>query len=340
MSLQTVRGSGPAAAGALAFLLSLGATFALLSWQEEDPGTRRGALDDASGGGRDADDLRANGVQAPTWRVGQAWRVHFARTGDSCDLVVAFVDDAGYTQGAACEDAARIMATDAVFDRPYLGYFGRDLSGHTAEGAVRFYDWPLVDGKRWRATWEGQPVFVQARFEPQLPAGPSKAEPGYSLRMTLPAEDEGDGALVATYDYVPSMGWWSHFRLASGWRMEVRPLEGKAPAEAILANANQQVQGSHGPGDVLPTTFIVGRTEHMLVFQFLFDAPSLQRLQVTRPGGEVAYEDLFMPLESPETRTLFLDSVPGMWRVDVQRAGTGTAGYTVHAVTFTTLSLR
>lgn len=154
-------------------------------------------------------------VDAPEWRVGDAWTVetHGAGEPERATLVVASASGAMYEMRSTSEQMATF---DAVFDVSYLGDVrASDLAGHQQGQPIRFFAFPLEDGKSWTTTWDGQEISLRAGFSPSIPA-PGGAKPGFIIQGTT-----ADGQTYVEYDYVPALRWWSHIVFTEGYGFKV-----------------------------------------------------------------------------------------------------------------------
>lgn len=176
-------------------------------------------LDDA---GRDLrTDLTANDtLPAPKWEVGDVFEQHlYYGTADTRGehIQTMVVDDSGgcYQFGTTSQLAAR---TEATYDLPILGCIGKDKLGTTGFGAdwAWMYDFPLQDGKTWEGSvswmfnWNSN-SFVQADFTLTATYAPAINTftgdfPGFLISGVTE-----DGEEILSYNYVPAVGWFSHF---------------------------------------------------------------------------------------------------------------------------------
>lgn len=135
-------------------------------------------------------------LAAPAWSAGDAWEARGVPAGGPAEpfrLVVASAGGSGYVTAA---DSETIALYDALFDVSYVGDVGKDLSGSQQGSPVRFYDWPLEDGKTWTTTWDG--------FDVALVATRQVSGGGFDVVGTV------DGAPYVSYDYDPELRWFSH----------------------------------------------------------------------------------------------------------------------------------
>lgn len=319
----------PILGAAAALLLTLGLTVALLPGPEP-------LEDDISPAGAPVEALaRTSGVPAPAWRVGDAWVVRFEPSGFACMLVVAELGEAGPRQGASCEGAQFLAAEDAVFDYAFMGEFGPGLDGlRKDDPPVRFYDWPLVDGKRWETEWFGTDMEVTATYDAAIP-GPRGPEAGFRLVMAH------EGERLVSYDYLPSLAWWSRMAFASGFTMTVAPVEGPWHGEAVRAEATPRLELGYTFGLGPPTsTFVATEDDDMLLLRHVSEGMNLQQVRITDPDGVQVYQSTTTPLNpGAQSRMSYLAGVPGTWRVDAPRVGTGAVRILVDGVHLTTLAL-
>ena len=154
-------------------------------------------------------------VEAPEWRVGDAWTIDSSGAGESerATLVVVAADSGSYQLRSTSEQMATF---DAMFDVSYVGRIrASDLAGHQQDQPVKFFDFPMRDGSAWSATWDGIEVSLRAGFQPAI-ATPMGPQPGFVIQGTTP-----DGATYVEYDYVPALKWWTHIHFAEGYGFKV-----------------------------------------------------------------------------------------------------------------------
>ncbi len=89
----------------------------------------------------------------PEWRVGDYWG-YSDNLGNQFNLVVA--GDSGTSWDVRANDK-QIARFDALFDISFVGPTRKsDLAGQQGTEPVKFYDFPLVDGKSWMTPWDGE----------------------------------------------------------------------------------------------------------------------------------------------------------------------------------------
>lgn len=312
------------AAAFVAFLLSAGITAAVL----QPAGDSDAALSQAeSGGGAfpqvDGIDAAEAGVAAPEWRPGDSWRVTFPRSDFVCRVVVVEADEDGYRQGFACDGARYVAAEEASFDYAFLGRFDRSLGGVGEEESTRWFDWPLEDGKRWRTTLEDIEVEVEARYDPML-AGPEGVEPGFRLRMVH------EGEVVAAYDYLPSLGWWSELAYSNGFTMKVDAFRARWSGTAIDADAAPRFQ--HRGGTVLGGGAFSGtpRDELFRIHHQLSGTRS-GSFRITAPDGSTVVEETAILNGGTNANVQLVEAQEGQWTVEFPAFGTNVV-VLVHSI--------
>lgn len=320
----------PDVAGLIAFGVALVATVALLPVvaPPADPGLP------SEGDMVDAASMREEGLQAPVWSRGDAWRVQFPRTDFECALVVVAGNETdGYRQGAACDGQEGLATEEAIFAYAFLGDMGPGLEGRDRDGeSVTFFDWPLTDGKGWTTSWNGRELDVVATFSETL-EGPDGREPGFHIEMR--SEDE----VFATYDYLPSLSWWSDLQLANGFQMVVQGFEPGWEGEVSTAEAGLSLALGGSTLVPLSGSFSCEAEDDLLVLVRSWDPAAVRRLSVTTPsGGNAHSETALLPSSgSSEFSVAYMPPEVGTWQVDLLHAGMGArVDVEVHAVRFTT----
>lgn len=179
-------------------------------------------------------------AEAPVWSVGDAWSISTSGTGqdERAFLVVTAAGSDAYTLATTSEQMAGF---DAMFDVSYIGKIrASDLAGHQQGEPVKYFDFPLADGKTWTAKWDGFDVALTA----------TKKGDGFAIAGAV------DGAPYVEYDYAPEMKWWSHIhflqgdygftveRLQTGWTGTLA----SATAKVVYEGAPAAPLGSPGAG--------------------------------------------------------------------------------------------
>ncbi|MBW3581708.1 MAG: hypothetical protein KY455_01295 [Euryarchaeota archaeon] len=159
-------------------------------------------------------------LPAPTWEVGDVFEQHiyYGNADQNGEHIVTMVvDDGGdcYTVATTSQNAAKF---EVVFDLPILGCIEKE---HLQTSAFDtdwdwMYDFPLTDGK----TWDGKLDFLFnwndngiLNYEFTLTAAyASKIDtekgdfPGFVITGVT-----AEGEELLRYNYVPAVGWFSHF---------------------------------------------------------------------------------------------------------------------------------
>lgn len=324
----------PILAAGAALVLTLALTVAFLP-RGGDPPTEEAALGDAPAlTVLDPETVRARGVPAPAWRPGNAWTVSFEPSGFACRLVVMEPNASGYRQASACEGAPYLASEDAVFQYAFMGEFGEGLEGLRADAPpVVFYQWPLVDGKRWATEWFGFEMDVVATYDAKVP-GPRGEEPGFRLTMAH------EGETIVEYDYVPSIGWWSGIRIQGGFRMEVEAFDPEWRGEAYVARAEARLAIDGNTGFRFPRSFTVPPEDDLLLLVERNEGSTVQGLVLLDPDNDVAYNEVAPPLVgSQRFRATYLDPQPGDWTAVPLQVGGGGALTTVHGLQIEALTV-
>lgn len=286
--------------GAAAFALALVAAVLLMPPPAEDA-EPLGAL--ASRHGLDP------GAR-PTWREGDAWRVQFDDNDPICWFVVAHADAEGYRQGAWCPtDEAPIIATQlATRGVEYAGTLTPELGVVFEEEPIRWYDWPLEDGKSWSTSWHGQTATVTVSW--------SDEEERYQLVLCR----EG-GACAAEYDYDPALGWWSRITFESGYEFRVHERVEDWDRGHVLADAIERRHAEYGGVNldgVAParSTFDVDEGEDLVVVEIQRAGVHHHDFNLYRPAGSLAWTDSSSSLTGPEEYVWdVVEADAGQWSI-------------------------
>lgn len=282
-----------------------------------------------------ADEALAASAQAPTWVVGDAWRVQFADGDPICWLVVVEASEEGYQQGVWCptDEGPMISAQIAGFDVRYAGRFTRDLAavGFADDGGdeqTRFFDWPLEDGKRWGTVWYGDEVEIAATFDPDMGR----------FVLTMCAES---GDCIASYDYDPELGWWSEVDFNGGGRFRVRERADGWSGAVEVASASELLHmtrsgvGALSGASVSP--FAVGDEHDAVAFVAERLGTSAGRLEVRDGSGNSVYQGPL--LGDAGMGSYMLGGAPGTWLLVDATTSIATMEYWFRGVTMDTVTL-
>lgn len=254
-------------------------------------------------------ELAAAGLPVPEWRVGDAWTVEqYGPSGDSsCQLVVTAADS-NYMLRPTCETLAQ---ADAAFDMSYVGPIGRDhLSGAQQGTPVRFFDFPLTDGKTWTTKWDGIDVTLTATFVASLAAPGAGSAPGFAIVGTT-----ADGETYVTYDYAPALKWWTAIDFAEGYGTRVTKFEEGWTGTYKTATTNLAYE-SPGNGLLVPATFGVseGQTSLLLILSGRLGGHSFA-VNLVDPDGTTQYQRVENAGEGGFFEVVTLPAIPGDWKL-------------------------
>lgn len=123
-----------------------------------------GCTDDGSSSGAAGDgDASSDAlVIAPTWDIGDSWT--FENTGPDGETSVMSLVVTGEEGGDYIIDTNEptVAYFHAQMDISYLGEVRKsDLAGSQGSDRVRYFDFPLEDGKAWSTSWDGLTVDVE-----------------------------------------------------------------------------------------------------------------------------------------------------------------------------------
>lgn len=139
----------------------------------------------------------ATPMTAPTWVEGMYWT--YATPEGSAALIVTNATAETYVLDTNLDAMAYYHARSVADEGRGISYLGNigaiDLSGSQGSDAVRYYQWPLVDGLTWQSQWDDETLTIQARPEGD----------GFAME----ARNES-GELRVRYDYDPALEWFSY----------------------------------------------------------------------------------------------------------------------------------
>lgn len=287
------------------------------------------------------DTARSNGLERPTWAVGDAWLVDveggpmwepMAAGAWTCTLGIVEASPEAYRMGSSCPALAARLVLDPSLP---FAMMGPGLGALQEDSTIEFFQWPLQAGRTWSTMWGEQELSVSAKYEPAV-EGPLGKEPGFRLEMV-----DNSGARVATYNYVPSLRWWSHFE-AAGLRLTVLA---HGSDEALLTAAVEEVFSAGGVTVVggADNTFDLAPNVALVYVHHAMRGASAQNVRVESPAGTVyscfcsTNEAFGPPLgellpQNEWEHARVVDGVPGTWSVDTSGVEAGATALTLYAV--------
>ncbi|HWH07658.1 MAG TPA: hypothetical protein VNX21_00565 [Candidatus Thermoplasmatota archaeon] len=276
-------------------------------------------------------------VDAPEWRVGDAWTIESTGVGDAgpATLVVVAADAGSYQVRPSSEDLATF---DAMFDISYVGRVrASDLAGHQQDQPVKFFDFPLRDGSAWSTTWDGLDVSLRAGFQPAIPT-PLGPQPGFVIQGTT-----ADGATYVEYDYVPALKWWSHLHFTEGYGFQVTGASSNWTGQYAVATAKTLLALASGAG-APAGTFTVDAEQTAVAMLLAGGAEAFVRgLVVVDPDNtEHAGPDVeASPTPAGTFEVVLLPGKAGQWKVAAPAAHPPGGGFTLtfHQVAVQKLAL-
>lgn len=169
--------------------------------QTPDPGAPGGDGAGEADGGSD----EPTGYATPRWAPGLWWSYSYRLAGETGTVTFA-VQAQSDQQYTLLANGTHHAAVEAVRDLAYVGPVrADDLAGLVDGEPVRFFEWPLRDGRTWRTTWNGVERVHQAR-----------AVDAQVLNRTVPGIEVTSTAgnrTLATYTYSPSVGWFTRLEV-------------------------------------------------------------------------------------------------------------------------------
>lgn len=263
-------------------------------------------------------------VAAPVWSVRDAWTFTTGSPGGESASNTFVVTAASGTTYTLAPTATESAVYDALFDVSFIGPTrASDLAGSQHGTAVKFFDFPMADGKSWTTTWDGFELQVTAKANPRIdtPRGP---QPGFDIVASLP-----DGSAHVTYNYVPAVKWWTTIIFSEGWGHTLTEFKQNWTGVAYTPVAKQVFSlapvgpATHTPGQqftvdegqAVLAIVLMGHTEHQARAITLVDP---NHAPVPLPGGEDVMVD---PATRSEFRVDMIDApAPGQWGIAMAMA--------------------
>ena len=257
---------------------------------------------------------RETGIaERPEWRVGEAWRVQFDEGDPVCWLVVVDATE-GYRQGVSCEtDESEAIAVNlAVFQEPWIATFTKDLAavGDGTNEPTRWFDWPLEHGKSWATHYAGLETVVQVALN----------DGAFELTMTL-ADGEDT---FATYDYDPSIQWWTTLRFAeSEYEFRVHDHELGWSGPVATATSEQVFEGTTNLVSQLSTAFTTDEEDSYVVLVYSRSGAGREYWQLDGPSSRNSITPVTTSQSVLGTTFVYelIEAEPGDWTF--QQVGVG-----------------
>ncbi len=302
-------------------------------------------------------------LDAPEWDLGDVFEQHlFLGQNDKAGThiqTIVIEADRGYTIATPDEQSA---VDEAVYDLPILGNIGPELqtTGFGSDWSW-MYDFPLSDGKTWQGRVEGLLNFntysfrdheltMLAEYDAAIDT-PRGAFPGFWITAT-----DADGDVLARYNYVPAIGWFSHFWLYdldnggdtfSFHAMSMGTSKGytgpfiTASAETVLDHWSGVFPDLAGPiqGDPLPQAFTMPESDRMVGIVVPIAVGGQTQVTLTAPSGDPStYTYQQLSFDGPGFTVIWLDedAQPGAWEMRTVGVGLAAGAYVwLSAVTVT-----
>ncbi len=265
------------------------------------------------------------GFEPPTWSVGDWWTYRFD-DGAAVSWVVT-ASDGAYMLDV---DDADFAFTDAALDDvSTIGAVSLELAGSQDGQEVRFFDWPLTDGKSWDLVWDGL----------EFTATASVTETGALVLAQ-------SGAITRLYDYDPATQWFSYIESQSNgttqWRVEQSASGSDYGGTYVRALVHDKAQHQFGIGADVQDVFDLDVPEDttdlwMETKVQCTDVGSIQyAVMPPTPATPGALVSSACPVTIDQTSTM--EPQAGTWNGAIDARGVA-GSITVVVRTFTELSL-
>ncbi len=248
-------------------------------------------------------------IDAPTWAVGDAWTIEsFGFATHTCTLVVVDASP-DYVLAPTCQESAIL---DATYDVSYLGRIrARDLAGSQQGDPVRFFDFPLTDGKKWTTTWDRQEITLTATFAPTIAAPGLGSAPGFTITGAT-----SEGEPYVAYDYSPALKWWTTLDFFD-YGIRVKSFQSNWTGTYKTAAANPVfTYASSVPGFFVPpaSTFTVNEDQTALVVMLIGQfGGHAYTARLVDPAGSTPWDRTSSAQNGSTFDVTNLDPTPGQW---------------------------
>jgi hypothetical protein len=272
----------------------------------------------------------ATSAAAPLWLPGDAWAITtHGDTEEQAVLVVTVASGESYNLATTSESMA---AWDAMLDVSYVGRIrASDLAGFQRDQPVKYFDFPLEEGKSWTTTWDGLEITLTA----------TKGARGFDIVGTT-----AEGAEYVTYDFVPDLKWWSHIEFVEGYGFRVDRFTSEWRGELAQATANLVFEMSSTAPTLNPGSgaFTIAEGQSFAMVSLSGGGQTWARgFALLQPDG-TPYLTSTGNFESSEGAGGYfvserLPPTPGQWHITAPTAHdpAGTASVRVHEVAITTV---
>lgn len=155
-------------------------------------------------------------AQRPTWVLGQGWAYTVEVPGEPTrkfNMLVA--EERGDLWVVASNDRTQAIHHAVYSTNPVLGRIGKQTLSPFQDGqAVQMYQFPLVDGKSWRAKFFGEDKTFTATYAGDIDVRAVNAKHNLGthsegFRITA----QGSGGQKVLYDHVEAAGWFTSFEV-------------------------------------------------------------------------------------------------------------------------------
>ncbi len=313
---------------------------ALLAGCSSSGGTDDGSSDTAD---TDMPEGGAAGIPVVTgfnWTKGEAWE-HAFQVGNGSEAftftykaAVVAESSSDWTILGSTEEAA---LADAAFFLGDLGAMGRDGTLRGGAYAMPYYKFPFTANSTWSATesnFNGNTferadtqLTMTVRWEPTSAVGP---------RFVIEAR-RADGSLRSSYDYVPTLDWFSEFHLYSDFgTFHILTKSHADYAGQTFTSVGEllyltEVFSAGAPAQPQPPvadSFDVTATmTHVLALHFAYGAPGAATTRIVAPDGTMystssAYDPNGNALQEDfEQSEVLVDAQAGTWQVAAAAEG-------------------
>lgn len=253
----------------------------------------------------------------PVWRVGDHWTYKLSNG----QTVTAVVVAAGSSYEVRPTDNGTALS-EAIFDFSTFGNLGLDLSGDTAAGRVKFFDWPLEENKTWSFTVDGLPMRAKANLL------------GDTWRITA-----NSGNATMSYTYSPQTKWFTQVR----WDYLDFGMQLSSAGEGYRGNAyvaDPEPRYTYATGGAPTGTFTVSPGSSAVAVRWAYAGGQgfSASVRIVDPKGTAFAPFADVACSGAQCAGGDLSvygATPGAWAVTSNSAGTGRLDLTIYEVTDT-----
>ena len=250
---------------------------------------------------------------APVWKSGDAWSISTSGGGAQSEHSVLVVTSDSSDAYNLATTSATLATFDALFDISYIGKIrADDLAGTQGTTPVKFFDFPLADGKTWSTLWDNKTINITAK---------SSGAGAFAITAM-------DGAKTyASYDYQPAVKWWDRLEFAGGYVLKVDRFGENWTGEYRVATAKMILDSTTAIPvmTINSQPFTVDAAQTSVILSFFGGSSAYARGYALQDPSNAPYQGNATPADAQPTGggVAFQETLPptpGTWHIEAPTA--------------------